>query len=164
MSRYLPEPQVNPVRGITVTRGRRASLRLPQPGHEWEFPLVSRLNLALLMAMFFQPSILLIFILKIEDLHFCPLPYCKMRFAPNILSTLKPDVYHLICEKARSSAEQRQVFISAYLQDLHVHLSAIPGLSVPGPVEPLLAVDRRLLGCKWVGVTSHKVCQSAIRL
>ncbi|WJZ92657.1 hypothetical protein VitviT2T_011641 [Vitis vinifera] len=25
-------------------------------------------------------------------------------------------------------------------------------------------VDRRLLGCKWVGVTSHKVCQSAIRL
>ena len=32
------------------------------------------------------------------------------------------------------------------------------------PVEPLLAVDRRLLGCKRVGVTSHKVCQSAIRL
>ena len=28
----------------------------------------------------------------------------------------------------------------------------------------LLAVDRRLLGCKRVGVTSHKVCQSAIRL
>ena len=82
--------------------------------------------------MFFQPSIILIFILKIEDLHFCPLPYCKMRFAPNILSTLKPDVYHLICEKARSSAEQKQVFISAYLQDLHVHLSAIPGLCVPG--------------------------------
>ncbi|WJZ91210.1 hypothetical protein VitviT2T_010306 [Vitis vinifera] len=49
-----------------------------------------------------------------------------------ILSTLKPDVYHLICEKARSSAEEKQVFISAYLQDLHVHLSAIPGLSVPG--------------------------------
>ena len=32
------------------------------------------------------------------------------------------------------------------------------------PVEPLLAVDRRLLGCKRVGVTSDKVCQSAIRL
>ena len=32
------------------------------------------------------------------------------------------------------------------------------------PVELSLAVDRHLLGCKRVGVTSHKVCQSAIRL
>ena len=32
------------------------------------------------------------------------------------------------------------------------------------PVEPLLAVDRRLLGYKRVGVMSHKVCESAIRL
>ncbi|KAL6316353.1 hypothetical protein AAG906_017990 [Vitis piasezkii] len=46
-----------------------------------------------------------------------------------ILSTLKPDIYHLICDKARSSAEEEQVFISAYLQDLHIYLSAIPGLS-----------------------------------
>ncbi|KAL6313388.1 hypothetical protein AAG906_001100 [Vitis piasezkii] len=30
------------------------------------------------------------------------------------------------------------------------------------PVEPLLAVDRRLLGCKWVGVTSHKVSKQEI--
>ena len=30
-------------------------------------------------------------------------------------------------------------------------------------VEPLLAVDRHLLGCKRVGVMSHKVCQFAIR-
>ena len=50
-----------------------------------------------------------------------------------ILSTLKPaDIYQLICEKAKSSAEEKQVFISAYLQDLHIYLSAIPGLSVPG--------------------------------
>ena len=49
-----------------------------------------------------------------------------------ILSTLKPDdIYQLICEKAKSSAEEKQVFISAYLQDLHIYLSAIPGLSVP---------------------------------
>ena len=32
------------------------------------------------------------------------------------------------------------------------------------PIEPLLAVDRRLLGWKRVAVMSHKVCQSAIRL
>ena len=32
------------------------------------------------------------------------------------------------------------------------------------PIEPLLAMDRRLLGCKRVGVMSHKVCQSAIKL
>ena len=50
-----------------------------------------------------------------------------------ILSTLKPDdIYQLICEKAKSSAEEKQVFISAYLQDLHIYLSAIPGLSVLG--------------------------------
>ena len=50
-----------------------------------------------------------------------------------ILSTLKPaDLYQLICEKAKSSAEEKQIFISAYLQDLHIYFSAIPGLSVPG--------------------------------
>ena len=32
------------------------------------------------------------------------------------------------------------------------------------PIEPLLAMDKRLLGCKRVGVTSHKVFQYAIRL
>ena len=50
-----------------------------------------------------------------------------------ILYTLKQDdVFHLICEKAKVSAEEKQVFISAYLQDLHIYLSTIPGLSVPG--------------------------------
>ena len=49
-----------------------------------------------------------------------------------LLYNLKLDVYRLICEKAKSSAEKMQVFISAYLQDLHIYLSAIPGLSVPG--------------------------------
>ena len=47
--------------------------------------------------------------------------------------TLKQDdIYQLICEKAKTSAEEKQVFISAYLQDLHIYLLAIPGLSVPG--------------------------------
>ena len=33
-----------------------------------------------------------------------------------LLSTLKPaDLYQLICEKAKSSAEEKQIFISAYL-------------------------------------------------
>ena len=50
-----------------------------------------------------------------------------------MVSTLKPDdIYQLIFEKAKSSAEEKQVFISAYLQDLHIYLSAIPGLSIPG--------------------------------
>ena len=49
-----------------------------------------------------------------------------------LLYNLKLDVYRLICEKAKSSAEKMQVFISAYLQDLHIYLSAIPGLSVLG--------------------------------
>ena len=50
-----------------------------------------------------------------------------------ILSTLKPDdIYQLICEKAKSSVEENQFFISAYLQYLHIYLSAIPGLSVLG--------------------------------
>ncbi|RVW13217.1 Enzymatic polyprotein [Vitis vinifera] len=58
---------------------------------------------------------------------------CDLQARNEILSTLKPDdIYQLICEKAKSSAEEKQVFISAYLQDLHIYLSAIPGLSVPG--------------------------------
>ena len=50
-----------------------------------------------------------------------------------ILYTLKlDDIYKLIFEKAKTSVEEKQVFISAYLQDLHIYLSVIPGLSVPG--------------------------------
>ncbi|RVX13238.1 hypothetical protein CK203_017989 [Vitis vinifera] len=44
----------------------------------------------------------------------------------------KDDVRLLIQEKAKAMAEEKQVFISSYLQDLHIYLSAIPGLYVPG--------------------------------
>ena len=65
---------------LSLTQGFKLKKRnLQKP-----FSSAKLLN-GLLMAMFFQPSIILIFILKIEDLHFCPLPYCKMRFAPNLL-------------------------------------------------------------------------------
>ena len=37
-----------------------------------------------------------------------------------------------ILEKAKSSAEERQIFISSYLQDLHLYLSTNIGLKVPG--------------------------------
>lgn len=50
-----------------------------------------------------------------------------------ILYSLKQDdVSLLIYEKAKALAEEKQVFILAYLQDLHIYLSAIPGLWVLG--------------------------------
>ena len=49
-----------------------------------------------------------------------------------MLYPLKQDVRLLIQEKAKAMAEEKQVFISSYLQDLHIYLSAIPGLCVPG--------------------------------
>ena len=48
-----------------------------------------------------------------------------------MLYPLKQDVRLLIQEKAKAMAEEKQVFISSYLQDLHIYLSAIPGLCVP---------------------------------
>ena len=49
-----------------------------------------------------------------------------------ILYSLKHDVCFLIFEKAKALVEEKQVFISTYLQDLHIYLSAIPGLRIPG--------------------------------
>ena len=49
-----------------------------------------------------------------------------------ILYSLKHDVRFLIFEKAKALVEEKQVFISTYLQDLHIYLSAIPGLRIPG--------------------------------
>ena len=48
------------------------------------------------------------------------------------LYSLQPDLRLLILEKAKSSAEERQIFISSYLQDLHLYLSTNIGLKVPG--------------------------------
>ena len=50
-----------------------------------------------------------------------------------ILYSFKQDCVSLIIyEKAKAIAEEKQVFISAYLQDLHIYLCAISGLRVPG--------------------------------
>ena len=38
----------------------------------------------------------------------------------------------LIYEKTKASIEEKQVFISTYLQDLHIYLSVTIGLRVPG--------------------------------
>ena len=48
-----------------------------------------------------------------------------------ILYSLKHDVRFLIFEKAKALVEEKQVFISMYLQDLHIYLSVIPGLRIP---------------------------------
>ena len=48
-----------------------------------------------------------------------------------ILYFLKHDVCFLIFEKAKALAKEKQVFIYAYLQDLHIYLSVIPGLRIP---------------------------------
>lgn len=48
------------------------------------------------------------------------------------LYSLKPDLRLLILEKAKSLAEEKQIFISSYLQDLHLYLSTNIGLKVPG--------------------------------
>ncbi|RVW73470.1 hypothetical protein CK203_057926 [Vitis vinifera] len=49
------------------------------------------------------------------------------------LYSLRPDLRLLIWEKAKSSAEEeKQTFISSYLQDLHLYLSTNIGLKVPG--------------------------------
>ena len=47
-----------------------------------------------------------------------------------MLYSLKHDVRFLVQEKVM--AEEKQVFISSYLQDLHIYLSIIPGLHVLG--------------------------------
>ena len=47
------------------------------------------------------------------------------------LYSLRPDLRLLIWEKAKSSAEEKQTFISSYLQDLHLYLSTNIGLKVP---------------------------------
>ena len=49
-----------------------------------------------------------------------------------MLYSLKQDVRFLVQEKAKAMAEEKQVFISSYLQDLHIYLSVIPGLRVLG--------------------------------
>ena len=48
-----------------------------------------------------------------------------------MLYSLKQDVCLLIQEKAKVMAEDKQVFISFYLQNLHLYLLAIPGLHIP---------------------------------
>ena len=48
-----------------------------------------------------------------------------------MLYSLKQDVHLLIHEKVKAMAEEKQVFISSYLQDLHIYLSTILGLHVP---------------------------------
>ena len=47
-----------------------------------------------------------------------------------MLYSLKHDVRFLVQEKVM--AEEKQVFISSYLQDPHIYLSVVPGLHVPG--------------------------------
>ena len=49
-----------------------------------------------------------------------------------MLYSLKQDVRFLVQEKAKAMAEEKQVFISSYLQDLHIYLSVIPGRRVLG--------------------------------
>ena len=48
-----------------------------------------------------------------------------------MMYSLKQDVRFLIYEKAKTLAEEKQVFISACLQDLHIYLSTTLGLWVP---------------------------------
>ena len=48
-----------------------------------------------------------------------------------MLYSLKQDACFLIFEKAKVLVEEKQIFISAYLQDLHIYLSATPGFRVP---------------------------------
>ncbi|KAL6340263.1 hypothetical protein AAG906_040699 [Vitis piasezkii] len=47
-------------------------------------------------------------------------------------SLKQDDVRLLIYEKAKALTEEKQVFISTYLQDLHIYISVIPGLRVLG--------------------------------
>ena len=49
-----------------------------------------------------------------------------------MLYSLNQDVRFLVQEKAKAMAEEKQVFISSYLQDLHIYLSVVLGLRVPG--------------------------------
>ena len=49
-----------------------------------------------------------------------------------MLYSLKQDIRFLIKEKAKAMAEEKQVFISSYLQDPHIYLSVIPSLRVLG--------------------------------
>ena len=57
----------------------------------------------------------------------------RMYFHKNeMLYSLKQDVRFLIFEKAKTLAEEKQVFILAYLQDLHIYLLATLDLRVLG--------------------------------
>ena len=60
--------------------------------------------------------------------------YLKIRMffhRKEMLYPLKQDLRLLIFEKAKATAEEKQVFISAYLQDLHIYLSATIGIRIP---------------------------------
>ena len=48
------------------------------------------------------------------------------------LYPLEQDLRFLIYEKTKASVEEKQAFILAYLQDLHIYLSATISLLVPG--------------------------------
>ena len=48
-----------------------------------------------------------------------------------MLYSLKQDVCLLIQEKAKHMAEDKQIFISSYLQYLRLYLSTIPSLHIP---------------------------------
>ena len=59
--------------------------------------------------------------------------YFKLRiYFHKSLYPLEQDLRFLIYEKTKASAEEKQAFISAYLQDLHIYLSATISLLVPG--------------------------------
>ena len=49
-----------------------------------------------------------------------------------MLYSLQRDLRFLIFGKAKASAEEKQIFISSYLQDLHIYISASIGFRVPG--------------------------------
>ncbi|RVW83333.1 hypothetical protein CK203_038862 [Vitis vinifera] len=90
----------------------------------------------------------------------------KQQLQAMLVAAKTPQDFQKILEEGSSSFSQENSYAEAMWEGSWVLFwvfLAYPriGSSVPGeralPVEPLLAVDRRLLGCKRVGVTSHKI-------
>ena len=74
---------------------------------------------------------------------------------------LQLDLRLLIFGKAKSSAKKKQIFISSYLQDLHIYLLTNIGFKVPGLS---LVIDREFDDSKLYRIVEEPIqCQQGIK-
>ena len=77
-----------------------------------------------------------------------------------MLYSLQRDLRFLIFGKAKASAEEKQIFISSYLQDLHIYLLT-NGFKVPGLS---LVIDREFDDSKLYRIVEEPIqCQQGIK-